>query len=584
MATYPAHLSTSWDTPLKTYIDAGDGFTPEQYGAVGDGVANDTTPVLAAFAAANALRRTVGTYSNPGARVVMTGYYKMSTLAAPIPVMCHLDAAGAEILAPSGYTGTVMEIGHATSGSVLQNAEISAPSVTGVTVASMASLPVGSIGITIRNLYTSRVRVGKITYFETALRVGGQSWGVAYNEIGFRTISFSKVCLKVGGLDASGWANQNTFIAGAITGDSTWAGGRRATGARACLLDGTGSNTVTGNVFLGSAFESDTFEHAIEVKNGYQNQWFGCRHEQGVAATSVTVSGATFTATAHPLAVDDMVIISGTTAPPEISFDRPYYVTATTANTFQVALAKGGTAIVCTTAGVGVTFSRPQRVRFESSYDNTIYHPFGPLVWLEKIEATAGAGGAGNMIRYAGQGETRDSYMSQSWPIHRARNRASSGGAAYPLWAAYPAAKDPYTDPASWTAALGDTGLFLGAGGASGTVQASSGGVLRWVRPADTSAFELASCQRTQSARVLSSGTAYTAGRTTGATITLTGALVGDYVEVASLSGLLPFGLYVHAEVTATDTITYVIDNLTAGTITLGANFSLFFMATRRFF
>ncbi|MDR7253684.1 hypothetical protein J2X46_002674 [Nocardioides sp. BE266] len=560
-------------------------YTPEKYGAVGDGVADDTSAVLAAFAAANAEKRVNGTYADPGARVVMKRRYKLTTLAAPIPVMCHLQASGAEVLAPAGYTGTVMAVGHETSGSVLQNAEVETPSVTGVTSATMGDLPAGSTGVTIRNLYTSRVRVGKIIHFETGLRVGGQSWGVAYNEIGWRTISYAKVCVSVKPLDAGGWSNQNTFIAGSCTGSSTWAGGRRASGTRALLLDGSGSNTVTGNTFLGCSFESDTFEHVIEVKNGYQNVWLGCRHEQGIAAADTTVSGDTFTATAHPLAVGEMVFLTGTTAPTGTFFDRPYYVVATTTNTFKISLKRGGTAITTTSSGTSVKYLRPQRVRFENATDNVIRNPMTPVTWLEVVESGTAAATAGNMIRYA-QGETRDAYIPGSWPLNRARNRYSSG-TNRPLWAAYPSTANPYEDPEGWTAALSDKGLHFGNSGAeTAWLGATSTGALTHQRPADATSgvtYDIPSWRRIGAGTTLASGTTYNTNTRTTGTASLTGTSVGDYVVWSTTTGLPPRGLTISAQVTSTGTITYAIDNNTGSNITLASDVTLFFAAARRF-
>lgn len=583
-AVLALHADT-YDTVLEIASEHGGTLNPRDFGAVNDGVADDTVAVRACFDAANAKKRQAGNYADPGATVVLRGKYKLTTLTTPIDVMCNLDASGAELIGPGGgYTGTVLSIGHATTGQVLQHADIKGPSVIGATVANMAALPVGSTGVIVRNLYSSHISVGKIYYFEDGLRVGGESHGVAYNEIAWGQIAHTKRDVVLKALDANGWSNQNTYIAGSVTGISAWTGGNRAAGKIGVLLDGTGSNTVTGNTFIGCSFESDVYDYVIDFKNAYSNQFYGCRHEQGVAVAAVTVSGSTITSNAHTLSVGDMVMFTGSAAPAGMSFDQPYFVISATTNTFTVGYKRGGTAITFTSAGTAVGYFRPQRIRFDTAINNAIELPVTPVTWLDQVYVgTPGAATtAGNLIRYS-QRHIVDAYAPPQWPVHRARNRFTSGNRI--LWAAYPSSTSPVDDPTGWTAGLSDIGLHFATSGAeTGWISASSAGVLKYQKPADTSVFELASCRRTQSAVVLASGTTYNAGTRTTGTVALTGASVGDYANVAAVEGLIPLGLRITAAVTSTGTITYAIDNLTASNITLAAVLNLYFMATRRFF
>ena len=424
---------------------------PSMYGAVGNGVADDYAAVKACFDAANALRKQVGTYADPGATVLLRGKYNLAGMTAPIDVMCDVITEGAIFTTPTGYTGTAVRVGHTTSGQTMQNMTADLPSVIGASVAGIGSLPVGSIGVLIRNVYSSDIRVGKIAYYETTLRCGGESWGVSYNEIRFRTLTFGKIMLALKNVNSGGWVNQNTFIAGSVTGSTAWAG-RRAAGARGVLLDGTGTTRVNGNTFLGCSFEGDVYEHVIEFISAYSNQFYGCRHEQGIAAAAVTVSGSTITAAGHVLSVDDMVMFTGSAAPTGMSFDQPYFVVASTTNTFQVATARGGTPITFTSSGTSVAYSRPQRVRYENSSDNLIDLPMTPLRWLDRVYgAGVPAALAGNSIRYPQQ-HTLDAYAPPSWPVGRVRNRFAIGAQARPaVHAIYPYDVDPVTNPEGWS-------------------------------------------------------------------------------------------------------------------------------------
>jgi hypothetical protein len=440
-------------------------FRPEDapFNAAGTGIVDDYAAVKACFDAANALKKQVSNQAQPGATVLLRGSYNLFTMNAPIDVMCNVVNEGASFSTPAAYAGTAVRIGHTTSGSFMQNMTVDMPNLSGSPVASIGLLPSG-IGYLIRNVYSSDIRVGKVTMYETPLRAGGESWGVAYNEIRFRTLSFGKVDILLKALDSVGWCNHNTFIAGSVTGSSSFAG-RRASGARAVLLDGTGSNTITGNTFIGCAFESDTYEYAIEFINAYSNQFYGCRHEQGVSAAAVTVSGDTITSAAHVMSVDQMVIFTGATAPTGMFFDQPYYVVTATTNTFKVSASRGGSAITFTSSGTDVAYSRPPAVRYDTSYDNVIDLPMTPLRWIERNYGSGTTAGlAGNIIRHP-QLTALDAYAPPTWPVSRLRNRYDVGSSLnVPVVAVYPNATDPILTPDGWSVGLSERGALWASG------------------------------------------------------------------------------------------------------------------------
>lgn len=84
------------------------------------------------------------------------------------------------------------------------------------------------------------------------------------------------------------------------------------------------------------------------------------------ALVAFTVSGATFTANDHGLINGDSVtLITSGTLPAGLSISTEYFVINASTNLFQLALAKGGTAITTTSAGTGTHSVVTGRVSYE---------------------------------------------------------------------------------------------------------------------------------------------------------------------------------------------------------------------------
>ena len=560
----------------------------KDYGAIGDGVADDTAAVRAAFTAANALARPglTGTIFQPGVTVKLDGQYKLTTLSAPIDMLCNVDGAGAAFIVPDAYAGIAVRVGHTTSGSYFQNANVNLPDVI---KSNSASIVAGSVGVKTLNIGNSQINFSRTAYFETGIWCSGLGQGTVYCQINIGWVSYCKVSLQLKP-ETAGWVNQNTFVGGGIQqSPSAFGGGLRRSGWRHLVIDGAGLNTVNGNTFVGVSFEGDVSEYVFSIANAYNNVWLGCRHEQGTAATSVAVTGggsATLTATAHGLAVGDMVTFVATVAPTGMFTSSPYYVVSVpTADTFTVSAKKGGTAATFSTTGTTVTYYRPQKVYLDTSatnFGNVIRNPALPSTpgFLEIINSTGS--GTGNVVETA-VGKTADNYYEDDQPPFRARNRRSATGPSRPMFAAYPAGANPVEDPYGWTVALGDAGVLYadGAGAETGRVT-NAAGVLSYKRPADSVAYELASCRRSPSLITTISSLSLTANTTVTTTVTLTGAAVNDHVVITPASNLTAGAVIAFARVSSADTITIGFGNLTASTISLTVSIQA--IAIRRFF
>jgi hypothetical protein len=554
--------------------------TPEQYGAVGNGVADDTAAVRAAFDAATAARRAglTGTIYHPGATVVLKGIYNLPTLAAPIDVSSNVQGSTATLIAPAAYAGIVLRVGHAASGSILQTADIKLPDVT--KPATAGPLTAGSVGVRVQNLYNSRLDFGRVAYFETGHHYTGLGNGTVYNTVNIGWISYCKVSMRLVP-DTGGWVNQNTFIGGGVQQSPSFdGGGTRRTGWRHVVIDGAGINAVDMNKFIGTSFEGDASAYHIDITQGRNNTFDGCRFEQGTAGTAVTVSGDTITSTAHGLAVGDMLTYSASVSPTGMFLAVPYYVvTVPDTDTYKVSQKKAGTAITFTSGGTSVVHFRPSRILFTGTLiqDNLIRDSLSRHGVIEIVNPSAG--GTGNAVQST-WAYTIDTYIEDDLPLFRARNR-NSAPLKRPIFAAYPATVNPVEDPHGWTTALSNRGLVIAAAGAEvGALSAVSGAGLSYKAISDSAPYEVASCRRTPSL-ISVSALSCAANTTTSTTFTLTGANTNEHVLVTPLAVMTAGIVLSHAYISSANTVTVVFGNLTAGAISLTV--SLQAVAFRRF-
>lgn len=376
--------------------------TPEKFGAVGDGATDDTAAVVACFAAANALKRLTAPYGSnvyaPGATVRLGGVYKLTGLSGPLVAMCNLDGREGTLLAPTSYAGTVLLLGHDTSGALVNGAFQNAPVVS--KYGTVASMVAGSVGVQIQNGYGCHIRLNRTTYFETGIWLTGYGTGTAYNTIHFGWVDLCKVDLRIASR-TGGWFNQNVVIGGEFAqSPNTFDGGstsdKRRAGWRHLVMDGSAgaAGTVDGITFVGCSFEGLLSEYQFDISHSADISWVGTtRFETSDLGTAVAVSGDTLTmGSAHNLAVGDMVdfVVTGSRPGGLISgagnYGRPgYYVTAVpSSTTFKVAETRGGPTVTFTSAGSGVLVVYPARLNF---HDGAVRMTMGRfLTWTGPLD------------------------------------------------------------------------------------------------------------------------------------------------------------------------------------------------------
>jgi hypothetical protein len=559
-------------------------YTPEMYGAVGDGSADDETAVRAAFSAANAKLRAgvTGTIWHPGATVKLSGYYNLPNLTAPIDVQCNLQS-DATLIAPTSYAGIVLRIGHSTSGSVLQAAKIDVPDV----LKSGASAPPtgGSVGVQVINLYSSDLRFGRTAYFETGIQFTGLGNGTVYNRVHLGWVSYCKVSVSLTP-GSGGWVNQNVFSGGGVQQSAGWAGGTRLSGWRHLVLDGapggTAINAINGNVFTGTSWEGDVSEFTAYIRHARRNKWIANRFEPGSASTSVTVSGDTLTTVAaHNLATGDQLMFAATSTPTGMVTGAPYFVVnVPSSTTYKVAKSTGGTAFTFSSAGSGVSHYRMVKIRVDNtnsahSADANVFED--PMSFPQPVDiqpaTTGNVSNVGSAVRTTDR-MVYEGAAGDGIPIVAVRNAAANTAAI----AAYAASVSPQTDPLNWVVALTGSGLMYALSGAEAVrVFTSSGasGSLRTRRPSEGNDYEIPQVLRTQGGALSITSLSCTANATTTTTLTLTNVAVGDTVVATPTTDLATGLILAWSRVSAANTVKLGFYNATGSTISLTTTVTL---------
>lgn len=554
-------------------------FNVKDFGATGDGVADDTAAIRAALdVVKNARVVDSGTNKRPGAKVVIpAGTYMLTSLAEPLEICGNVESQGAVFVVPAAYAGVAVLVGAPESGGYLVNAEMVLPDVIKPVGSALVA---GSEGVRVQNLGSSRVKFGKVTLFERAIRFTGDGQGTVYNQFFVGWITECKIALSLRPHVASGWANSNTFIGGSIGQQAGFAGGRRQAGWHAVELDGSAGNFVNANNFVGVSFEGDAPQYWLKVTAAAMNTFVGCRHELGTLGAATTVSGDTLTTTAHGLAVGDMVTFVAGTLPTGMVSTAPYWVVSTpTADTYTVAVAKGAAAVTFGSAGSGVLLHRPPSAWFGGtvSFHNVMRDPCVPIGGLMEFVGTLAAGN----VLTSGSRQHAEGYDETDRPVFSARNTFQSGTPSRPGFAAYPPGASPVDDPKGWTTALSDRGVVFAASRAETGRVWNSAGVLQYQRPADSVSYEIPSARRI-GGPVAISALSLAATSTTTQTVTLTGASVNDYV-VVDVNADLPAGVAIAwARVSAANTVKIGFLNITAAPISLTVNVQC--IAFRRYY
>lgn len=536
------------------------------YGAKGDGSAGDEPKIRAAFAAANAMARP-GMHPHilhPGVTVVIPrGSYNLDGISATIEIKCNVVNEGADFLVPAAYAGEVLRVGYDVGPNLLATADIDLPNVVKAVGSPVVA---GSVGIRLANINASRIQLGRISYFDTNLRLGGIGEGTVYNDIFLGQLFYANKLIEMRP-GAGGWCNANNLYSGNMR-----QGGVRVPGQYHVYMDGSAPATaVVGNNFYGTAFEGPGSDYVVFAKMAYGNNFFGIYNETQDAYKSATVSGDTMTSAAHGLSVGDLLFLNATTLPGGLFGSTPYWVVSVpTADTFKISSNRGGAAVVTSSAGVGFSVRRQGRCLFDGTSgaltnNNKFINPFSPPdISMDFIQT----GQAQNNGQDRPDAHTSVRFSPDDSPIYRGSN-TSGTAPGRPIFAAYAPTVDPASQPQLWRAAVSDVGfLFRDAAGATTGRLWNSFGVLRYESNGDGVVRDIATCVRSPSLVTLPS-TVIPAGGRGVAVVSVTGATVGSFVT-PMFQNALPDGIAVAwCRVNGAGTVQIAFYNWTATPIDL---------------
>lgn len=250
----------------------------KDFGAVGDGVTDDTAAIQAAL--------DYGYTSGQTVIGVSGDTYKVSST---INMNGSSDFGGCTFIVDAAFASEVIKSSASVAGvTLLRELRITYPSITNNRTAGVATTA-GSVGIMIEGCRNCAFYVNNIYGFETGLLLysNDNATYTAYNQFYFNSlIAGNKTNLHFK-TESTGWVNECTFIGGQFAQFSTDAAAFNITNLKIEKVDLGGNNPPNGHTFVGCSMEGNfnrTIEYAINNASSYFscNTWLNCRFEAAV--------------------------------------------------------------------------------------------------------------------------------------------------------------------------------------------------------------------------------------------------------------------------------------------------------------
>lgn len=254
-------VATTVQTKLRETVSVKD------FGAVGDGVTDDTAAIQAAADYANSIGGFLS--GAPGTYLVT----------ATISLQCSGNLGEMTIEANTNLISPIVRFG-TTSGTTTSYKIITLPRVRNRN--RTAGTWGAGVGIELANCNTNTIVIPSATECEVGVTCGGYNSGFAYNNVTLMFVYSNKINLRLKPAAGGGWCNQNTFTGGRLGANSADFTISGYVGTRQIVLD-KGAATSGGpnnNTFINTSIETDVYEYMIAFEQSASyNQFINCRYE-----------------------------------------------------------------------------------------------------------------------------------------------------------------------------------------------------------------------------------------------------------------------------------------------------------------